>query len=222
MSNRTIGLSDEIYGYLLENSLREPDLLRRLREDTARLTEWSGMQIAPEQGQFMGLLVQLLGARRALEVGTFTGYSSLAVMLAMPKDARMTCCDVSEEFTQIARRYWAEAGVADRIELSLRPAIETLDELIADGNAGGFDFAFIDADKENYDGYYERALVLLRPGGLVAIDNVLWGGAVADPQNRKDSTQAIRRLNRKLVADKRVAISRVPIGDGLTLARKLP
>jgi predicted O-methyltransferase YrrM len=222
MSNRTIGLSDEIYGYLLENSLREPDLLRRLREDTARLTEWSGMQIAPEQGQFMGLLVQLLGARRALEVGTFTGYSSLAVMLAMPKDARMTCCDVSEEFTQIARRYWAEAGVADRIVLSLRPAIETLDELIADGNAGSFDFAFIDADKEHYDGYYERALVLLRPGGLVAIDNVLWGGAVADPQNRKDSTQAIRRLNRKLVADKRVAISMVPIGDGLTLARKLP
>ena len=221
MSNRTIGLSDEIYGYLLENSLREPDLLRRLREDTAKLTEWSGMQIAPEQGQFMGLLVQLLGARRALEIGTFTGYSSLAVMLAMPEDARMTCCDVSEEFTQIARRYWAEAGVADRIELSLRPAIETLDELIAGGSAGSFDFAFIDADKENYDGYYERALVLLRPGGLVAIDNVLWGGAVADPQNRKDSTKAIRRLNRKLVADKRVAISMVPIGDGLTLARKL-
>ena len=221
MSNRTIGLSDEIYGYLLANSLREPDLLRRLREDTARLTEWSGMQIAPEQGQFMALLVQLLGARRALEIGTFTGYSSLAVMLAMPKDGRMTCCDVSEEFTQIACRYWAEAGVADRIDLQLRPAIETLDELIAAGNAGNFDFAFIDADKENYDGYYERALVLLRPGGLVAIDNVLWGGAVADPSNRKNSTEAIRRLNRKLAKDRRVTISMVPIGDGLTLARKL-
>jgi predicted O-methyltransferase YrrM len=221
MSNRTIGLSDELYGYLLDASLREPDLLRRLREDTARLTEWSGMQIAPEQGQFMGLLVQLLGARRTLEVGTFTGYSSLAVMLAMPPDGRMVCCDVSEEFTRIARRYWAEAGVADRIDLQLRPAIETLDELIDAGHAGNFDFAFIDADKENYDGYYERALVLLRPGGLVAIDNVLWGGAVADPSNRADSTEAIRRLNRKLAKDRRVTISMVPIGDGLTLARKL-
>jgi predicted O-methyltransferase YrrM len=221
MSNRTIGLSDELYGYLLDASLREPDLLRRLREDTARLTEWSGMQIAPEQGQFMGLLVQLLGARRTLEVGTFTGYSSLAVMLAMPLDGRMVCCDVSEEFTRIARRYWAEAGVADRIDLQLRPAIETLDELIAAGHASNFDFAFIDADKENYDGYYERALVLLRPGGLVAIDNVLWGGAVADPSNRTDSTEAIRRLNRKLAKDRRVTISMVPIGDGLTLARKL-
>jgi predicted O-methyltransferase YrrM len=222
MSNRSIGLSDQLYGYLVENSVREPDLLRRLREETARLTEWSGMQIAPEQGQFMALLVQLLGARQALEIGTFTGYSSLSVMLAMPQDGRMVCCDVSREFTDIARRYWADAGLAERIDLQLRPAIETLDELIAEGKAGSFDFAFIDADKENYDAYYERTLVLLRPGGLVAIDNVLWGGAVADPLNRKESTQAIRRLNRKLAADRRVAISMVPIGDGLTLARKLP
>ena len=222
MSNRTIGLSDEIYSYLLENSLREPELLRRLRDETARLTKWATMQISPEQGQFMGLLAQLVGARKAIEVGTFTGYSALAVLLAMPKDGRMICCDVSEEFTAIARRFWAEAGVADRIDLRLQPAIRTLDELIAGGAAGSFDFAFIDADKENYDGYYERALVLLRPGGLVAIDNVLWSGAVADPANREGSTEAIRRLNRKLVADRRVSISMVPIGDGLTLARKLP
>jgi predicted O-methyltransferase YrrM len=222
MSNRTIGLSDQLYGYLIENSVREPDLLRRLRAETARLTEWAGMQIGPEQGQFMGLLAQLLNVRRALEVGTFTGYSSLSVMLGMPSDGRMVCCDVSDEFTQIARRYWTEAGIADRIDLQLRPAIETLDGLIAAGAAGSFDFVFIDADKENYDGYYERALVLLRPGGLVAIDNVLWGGAVADPANRKESTQAIRKLNRKLATDMRVAISMVPIGDGLTLARKLP
>jgi predicted O-methyltransferase YrrM len=222
MSNRTIGLSDELYRYLIEHSLREPDLLRRLREETARLTEWSAMQIAPEQGQFMGLLAQLVGARTALEVGTFTGYSSLAVMLAMPRDARMVCCDVSEEFTRVARRYWAEAGVADRIDLQLRPAIDTLDDLIAAGSAGSFDFAFIDADKQNYDGYYERALVLLRPGGLLAVDNVLWSGAVADPQDNNETTKAIRRLNQKILRDRRVAISLVPIGDGLTLARKLP
>jgi predicted O-methyltransferase YrrM len=143
-------------------------------------------------------------------------------MLALPQDARMVCCDVSEEFTRTARRYWAEAGVADRIDLQLRPAIQTLDSLIAAGAAGSFDFAFIDADKENYDGYYERALVLLRPGGLVAVDNVLWSGAVADPEDKNATTEAIRRLNRKILRDKRVAISLVPIGDGLTLARKLP
>lgn len=222
MSNRTIGLSDALYAYLLENSLREPDLLRRLREETARATESPNMQIAPEQGQFMGLLAQMVGVRRAIEIGTFTGYSSLAVMMALPQDARMICCDVSKEFTDIARRYWREAGLAERIELRLGPAIGTMDELIAKGGAGSFDFAFIDADKGNYDGYYERALTLLRPGGLIAIDNVLWSGSVADPSNREASTEAIRRLNRKVLADRRVAISMVPIGDGLTLARKLP
>ncbi len=221
MSNRTIGLSDEIYRYLIDHSLREPELLRRLRDETARLTEWAGMQIAPEQGQFMGLLAQLIGARRALEIGTFTGYSSLAVMLPMPPGARMVCCDVSKEFTDMARRYWGEAGIADRIELHLRPAAETLDELIERGGAGSFDFAFIDADKENYDRYYERSLVLLRTGGLLAIDNVLWNGSVADPRNGEETTEAIRHLNRKIATDARVAISMVPIGDGLTLARKL-
>jgi predicted O-methyltransferase YrrM len=222
MSNRTIGLSDEVYAYLLEHSLREPELLRRLRDETARATEMPNMQIAPEQGQFMALLVQLLGVRRAIEIGTFTGYSSLAVMMALPADARMVCCDVSKEFTDIARRYWSEAGVADRIELRLGPALGTMDELIARGGAGSFDFAFIDADKENYDGYYERALLLLRAGGLIAIDNVLWSGSVADRSNREASTEAIRRINRKVAADRRVSISMVPIGDGLTLARKLP
>lgn len=221
MSNRTIGLSDEIYRYLLQHSLREPELLRRLREETTRMTKWANMQIAPEQGQFMGLLVQLIGARRALEVGTFTGYSALSVMLAMPRDGRLVACDLSKEFTDVARRYWAEAGLADRIELRLQPALNTLDELIAGGAAGSFDFAFIDADKENYDGYYERALKLLRPGGLLAIDNVLWNGSVADPTIHDADTNAIRALNDKVAKDRRVAISMVPIGDGLTLARKL-
>ena len=220
MSNRTIGLSDAVYDYLLRKSLREPELLRRLREETARLTEWAGMQIAPEQGQFMALLVRLIGARRAIEIGTFTGYSALAVALAMPEDGRLLCCDVSKEFTDMARRYWAEGGVAGRIELRLQPALKTLDELLAGGAAGSFDFAFIDADKGNYDGYYERALALLRPGGLLAIDNVLWNGAVADPAADDPNTAAIRRLNDKIHADRRVAISLVPIGDGLTLARK--
>ncbi|HXV25808.1 MAG TPA: class I SAM-dependent methyltransferase [Alphaproteobacteria bacterium] len=222
MSNRSIGLSDELYRYLIENSLREPDLLHRLREETARMAEVAVMQIAPEQGQFMGLLVQLMGARRALEIGTFTGYSALSVILAMPKDGHLVCCDISKEYTDIARRYWAEAGVADRIDLRLGPAIDTLDRLIAGGNGGKFDFIFIDADKENYDGYYERALLLLRPGGLITIDNVLWNGFVADPLNEEETTRAIRRLNDKIAADKRVALSLVPIGDGLTLARKLP
>ncbi len=221
MSNRTIGLSDTLYRYLLDHSLREPELLRRLREETAKLTKWAIMQIAPEQGQFMGLLVQLIGARRALEIGTFTGYSALSVMLAMPEDGRMVACDISEEFTDVARRYWAEAGLADRVDLRLQPALKTLDELIAGGAAGSFDFAFIDADKENYDGYYERTLTLLRPGGLLAIDNVLWNGAVADPTVDDTDTNAIRELNDKVARDRRVAISLVPIGDGLTLARKI-
>jgi predicted O-methyltransferase YrrM len=221
MSNRTIGLSDQVYDYLVAHSLREPELLRRLRDETAQLTEWAMMQIAPEQGQFMGLLVQLIDARRALEVGTFTGYSALSVTLAMPKDGRLIACDVSKEFTDIARRYWAEAGVADRIDLRLQPALKTLDELIAGGDAGSFDFIFIDADKENYDGYYERALTLLRPGGVLAIDNVLWNGAVADPKVDDALTKSIRALNDKVAKDPRVAISLVPIGDGLTLARKL-
>ncbi len=217
MSNRTLSMTDALYDYLLAVSSREPEILRRLREETARLPN-AGMQIGPEQGQFMGLLIRLMGARRTLEVGVFTGYSSLAVALALPPDGRVVACDVSEEWTAIARRYWAEAGVAGKIELRLGPAVETLDALLADGQTDGFDFAFIDADKENYDNYYERALRLVRPGGLIAIDNVLWGGHVADPEAQGESLAAICALNAKLHGDERVALSLVPIGDGLTLA----
>ena len=217
MSNRTLSMTDALYDYLLAVSSREPEILRRLREETARLPN-AGMQIGPEQGQFMGLLIQLMGARRTLEVGVFTGYSSLAVALALPPDGRIVACDVSEEWTAIARRHWAEAGVAGKIELRLGPAVATLDALLADGQADGFDFAFIDADKENYDNYYERALRLVRPGGLIAIDNVLWSGRVADPEAQGESLAAIRALNAKLHRDERVALSLVPIGDGLTLA----
>lgn len=219
MSTRTLNLDDRLYAYLQANSLREPDVLRRLRAETAQLP-MARMQISPEQGQFMALLAELIGAKKAVEIGTFTGYSSLAVMLAMGAEGRMICCDVSDEYTRIARRYWQEAGVADRITLKLAPALETLDALLANGEAGSVDFAFIDADKASYDAYYERCLQLLRPGGLIAIDNVLWGGAVADPADRDESTLALRALNAKLHRDERISLSMVPIGDGVTLARK--
>jgi caffeoyl-CoA O-methyltransferase len=219
MSRTTWSLEERVAEYLQRVSLREPAILARLREETLSLPQ-GGMQISPEQGQFMQLLVQLLGARRTLEVGVFTGYSSLAVALALPADGRLVACDVSEEWTSIARRYWTEAGVADRIQLHLGPATNTLDRLLTEGGAGTFDFAFIDADKVNYDAYYERALQLLRPGGLIGIDNVLWGGKVADESVQDEDTRAIRALNEKLRDDKRVSLSMLPIGDGLTLARK--
>ncbi len=219
MAPRTIGLAGPLYDYLLEVGCREPPLLARLRAETAGL-EWAIMQIGPDQGQFMRLLVELIGARNTLEVGVFTGYSSLAVALGLPADGRIVACDVSEEWTAIARRYWAEAGVAHKIDLRLAPAIQTLDGLIASGRAGTFDFAFIDADKGNYGGYFERCLALLRPGGLIAIDNVLWDGAVIDPAKTDADTEAIRALNAKLATDERVTVAMVPVGDGLTLARK--
>ena len=219
MSNRTIAVDDRLYDYLCEVSLRETELLRRLRAETLAMPE-AGMQISPEQGQFMALLVRLIGAERIVEVGTFTGYSALCMAPALPPTGRMVACDVSAEWTAVARRYWTEAGIADRIDLRLAPAMETLDDLIAGGEAGRFDFGFIDADKENYQGYYERVLALLRPGGLVAVDNVLWGGRVADPENRDTDTEAIRAFNAALKGDPRVDISLVPIGDGLTLALK--
>ena len=178
------------------------------------------MQIAPEQGQFMALLVELIGAKRTLEVGVFTGYSSLCVALALPPGGRIVACDSSEEWTAVARRYWREAGVDGKIDLRLGPAVETLDSLLAAGEAGRFDFAFIDADKTEYADYYERILELLRPGGLVAVDNVLWSGSVADPAKSDDDTVAIRAFNEKLLGDERVSLSLVPIADGLTLARK--
>jgi O-methyltransferase len=218
MSNRSITLDDRLYDYLLKVSLRENDLLRELRDETAKLPT-AGMQISPEQGQFMALLVELLGVTRAVEVGTFTGYSSLCIAGAMPAGGRLTCCDVSEEFTAIARRYWARAGLAGKIDLKLAPAVETLD-LLAQTEAGRFDLAFIDADKGNYLAYYERVLKLLRPGGAVLIDNVLWSGAVADPDDNDSDTVAIRLLNEHVRGDKRVSLSLVPIGDGLTIARK--
>lgn len=219
MSNRSIQLDDALYGYLLENSLRETDLMRSLREETARLPG-AGMQIAPEQGQFMALLVQLMGARRCLEVGTFTGYSALAVAQALPPDGRLVACDVNEKTSAVARRYWQEAGVAEKIDLRLAPAVDTLDSLLSEGGAGSFDFAFIDADKTSYDAYYERALRLLRSGGLLAVDNVLWGGAVINSSQRDPDTEAIRALNTKIASDQRVSCSLLPLGDGLTLALK--
>lgn len=222
MSNRTIQVDDRLYDYLLAHSSREDDLLRRLRAETAKMP-MARMQIGPEQGQFMALLTELTGAKRAIEVGTFTGYSSICVARALPKDGKLICCDVSEEYTAVARKYWAEAGLTEKIELKLAPATETLDALLAAGGANTYDLGFIDADKENYDQYYERLLQLIRPGGLIMIDNVLWGGDVADPTigdaDNKD-TAAIRRLNAKVVRDERVSMSLVPIGDGLTLARK--
>jgi predicted O-methyltransferase YrrM len=216
--SRQITLSDDLLAYLQAVSLREPESLRLLREETARLP-MAGMQISPDQGQFMALLVRLIGARHCLEIGTFTGYSALAVALALPAEGRVTCCDVSEEYTAVARRAWAGAGVAAKIDLHLAPARATLDRLRAEGRRGSFDFAFIDADKENYDHYYEASLDLVRKGGLIAIDNVLWSGAVADDAKQDADTRALRALNLKLRDDQRVDISMLPLGDGLTLAR---
>lgn len=219
MSVRTIELDARLYDYLLAVSVREPRVLAALREETAQLPS-AGMQISPEQGQLLRLLVELLGARRCIEVGVFTGYSSTCTALALPEDGTLIACDVSVEYTDVARRYWRRAGVEQRIDLRLGPALSTLDGLLAAGQASSFDFAFVDADKESYLGYYERCLQLLRPGGLLAIDNVLWGGSVADPTNTTASTLAIRALNEHLRGDERVSISLVPIGDGLFLARK--
>jgi caffeoyl-CoA O-methyltransferase len=219
MSTRSLNLTDDLYAYLLDNSLRESDLLRRLREETAKMP-WGGMQIAPEQGQFMALLVRLMAARRCIEIGTFTGYSALAVAAALPPDGRLVACDINETTTAVARRYWQEAGLAGRIELRLAPALETLAALIAEGGDGSYDFIFIDADKSNYDAYYELALELLRPGGLIAVDNVLWDGAVIDSTREDEDTEAIRALNAKIVRDQRVSCSMLPVGDGLTLAHK--
>jgi len=219
MSNRTLNLTDALYDYMLSVSLREPEVLRRLREETAR-DDMARMQVAPEQGQFMTLLVALTGARQALEIGVYTGYSALCIARALPEQGRLVACDISEPWTRIARRYWQEAAVDHKVDLRIAPAADTLEALLEQGSAGRFDFAFIDADKANYDLYYERCLQLIRPGGLIAIDNVLWGGAVIDPADHDVDTLAIRALNRKLHADKRVAISLVPIADGLTLLRR--
>ena len=218
MSDRTLNLDDTLYQYLLDVSLREHPVLAELRAVTHR-HPLARMQISPEQGQFMALLVRLIGARRTIEIGVFTGYSALAVALALPHDGCVVACDISQEFTDVGRSHWEKAGVAGKIDLRLAPALDTLDRLIAAGQSGRFDFAFIDADKTGYDAYYERCLTLLRAGGLIAIDNVLWGGRVARPAE-DDDTAAIQALNRKLQRDARVDLSMLPISDGLTLARK--
>ncbi len=212
-------LTEPLYRYLCANSDREPELLRQLRLETAELP-FAQMQIAPDQGQFMALLAEMSGARKALEIGTFTGYSSLALALAMPLDGRIVCCDTSREWTDIARRYWDQAEVSDKIELRLQPALQTLDELLQEEGEASFDMAFIDADKENYRKYYEGCLRLLRPNGLLLIDNVLWGGAVIDDAKNDVDTVAIRELNAALTNDQRVSLAMVPVGDGLTLALK--
>lgn len=220
MSSRTFHLPERVHEWIVRTALREPDLLRRLRDETAALPK-AGMQISPEQGQFMMLLIELLAARRAIEVGTFTGYSALCVALALPPDGRLTCCDISREWTAIARRYFREAGVESRIDLRLGPALDTLRDLLADpAQRGTIDFAFIDADKTSYDAYYEACLALVRTGGLIAFDNALWSGDVADPAVNDDDTVALRTLCAKITADPRVSMSLVPIGDGLLLARK--
>lgn len=219
MSPRTLVLDDRLYAYVTDLGGREPDAGRRLREATRSLP-MAGMQIAPDQGNALAFLVELIGARRAVEIGTFTGYSALRTALALPPDGRLVCCDVSTEWTAVGRPYWEEAGVAAKIDLRIAPATETLDSLIAGGWAGTVDFVFIDADKSNYDAYYERALVLARTGGLIAVDNVLWDGAVVDDADTSADTRAIRALNAKIRADERVSMALLPIGDGLTLARK--
>jgi predicted O-methyltransferase YrrM len=219
MINKSLGLTDELYTYLLSTSLREPEVLQKLRQETAEHT-MSRMQIAPEQGQLMALLVRLMGAKKTLDVGVFTGYSSLVVALALPADGRVVACDISEEYTAIARRYWDLAGVSNKIDLRIAPALDTLDRLLADGQANSFDFAFIDADKSNYYAYYERALQLVRVGGLIAIDNVLWSGRIADATVQDNRTNAIRAFNQKIHQDDRVDLSLVPVADGLSLALK--
>lgn len=221
MSSRTLCLSESLYEYMLSASLRQPEILQRLRKETSR-DPMAGMQISPEQGQLMSMLVRLMGATRTLEVGVFTGYSSLCVALALPRNGKLIACDISQKWTDVARRYWRDAGVDSIVELHLGPAMQTLDRLLAEEQEETFDFFFIDADKENYDGYYERGLSLLRSGGLIAIDNVFWGGRVADRRVRDKETRSIRNLNKKIQADERVDVSIVPIGDGLTLARKRP
>ena len=218
MSRRTINLDDTLYQYLLDHSLREHPEQTALRKATAEHPR-SNMQISPEQGQFMQLLVKLIGARHTIEIGTFTGYSALTVALALPRDGSILACDISDEYTSIGKPYWQRAGVADKIELVIAPAIETLEARVAAGETSRYDFAFIDADKAGYDGYYEHCLQLVRAGGLIAFDNTLWGGDVARPAE-DDDTRALQALNDKLHDDERIDVALLPIGDGLTLARK--
>ena len=219
MANRTINMDEKLYSYLLDMGLREPEVLARLREAT-EAEELSVMRSAPEQGQFMAMLIRLTGARRVIEVGTYTGYATLWMALALPEDGQIITCDISERWSFVARRFWEQAGVQDKVSLYLRPALQTLDELLECDEAASFDFAFIDADKENYELYYERCLQLIRAGGVVVIDNVLWGGSVIDDAKHDSATEAIRAFNRKLKEDQRIELVMLPVADGMTLALK--
>lgn len=216
---RPTPMTDMLYEYAVAVGLREPELFRQLRDETSKLADGE-MQIAPEQGPLLAMLVQMLGAKNCLEIGTFTGYSSLWVASVLPRDGKLICCDVSEEFTALARKYWALTGMAGKIDLRLGPALQTLEGLLISGWAGRFDYAFIDADKVHYDNYYEACLKLLRPGGLIAIDNTLWDGKVADAKVTDPDTIAIRALNQKIHGDERVSLSFLPFADGLTLVLK--
>jgi len=219
MANRTINLNDELYDYLLEMGLREPDVLRALREATEK-EELSVMRSAPEQCQLMAMLIRLTGTRRVIEVGTYTGYATLWMALALPDDGQVVTCDISERWSFVARRFWEQAGVEKRVSLQLRPALETLNALLLHDEAEQFDFAFIDADKENYEHYFECCLKLIKSGGLIVIDNVLWGGSVIDQDNQSSATQAIRSFNRKLKSDSRIDLVMLPVADGMTIAMK--
>jgi len=214
MAGRAPFQPEKISRYIAEHAVREAPILAELRKATAPV-KWSGMQIGADQGNLMALLVRLMGAKRCLEIGTYTGYSALAVALALPKDGSVVCCDISEEFTSVGKPFWKKAGVDHKIDLRIAPALETLKKL-----KGPFDFAFIDADKENYGKYYERCLELLRPGGLIAVDNVLWSGEVANPKTKDAMTVALREFNDKVHKDERVDIVMLPVGDGVTLALK--
>ena len=220
MSSDTIELNQSLREYLINFSVKEPGVLKDLREETLQLDEFQ-MQISPEQGSFLSFLVKLINAKHTLDIGVFTGYSSLVVALQLPQNGYVTACDTNEEWTEIAQKYWKEAKVEDKIDLHIAPAVETLEKLISNGNEGLYDFSFIDADKINYQHYFEQSLTLVRKGGVIAIDNVLWGGRVLDNSDTEPATRAIREFNSKLFEDDRVVISMIPIGDGLTLAQKI-
>lgn len=219
MSSYTLNLTKKLYQYILDASLRESKILEELRYETAKLPS-ARMQISPEQGQFMALLIELISAKKTLDIGVYTGYSALAVALALPSDGRVVACDIDAKITQTAKEFWKKAGVENKIDLHIAPAQQTLEALISNGEANTFDFGFIDADKSNYENYYELALQLLRPGGLIMIDNTLWGGDVIDPNINDNATRAIRAINEKLHHDNRITLSMIPLGDGVTLARK--
>ncbi|ALJ38424.1 methyltransferase domain-containing protein [Azospirillum brasilense] len=219
MTVQSIFMPEAIYRYMLDTSLRETAIQAKLRAETAKLTE-AHYQIAPEEGQLLAFLVEMIGARRTLDIGTFTGYSALTVAQALPDEGRVVSLDINEQWTAKARAIWSEAGVAEKIELHIGPALDSLDKLLTDGGGESFDFAFIDADKESYDAYYERCLTLVRRGGLIVVDNTLWRGRVADPGDRKDKTEAIRAFNAARLRDERVGLCMLPIGDGVTLLRR--